>query len=102
MKHVSYMWYILVHFGTWYMWYIYGTYVFVSNYVLCIRIKPKGAYEVMWIYYIISTVYLRHVSSTFCVLLQEGTVVKYQCIIMKCVLCVCDIDQIYTADTASG
>ena len=28
-----------------------GTYTFVSNYVLCIRIKPTSTYEVMWMYY---------------------------------------------------
>ena len=54
----------------------------------------------MLIYYIISTVNLRHVSVTFSVLLQGGTIVKYQCMVMKYVLCISDIDQIYTVDTA--
>jgi hypothetical protein len=65
--YIWYMWYILV-----YMVHIvyFGIDAFVSNYVLCIRIKPTSVYEVMQIYYIISIVKLRHVSATFCVLLQ--------------------------------
>ena len=99
----------IVHFGIYIYTYIYiyiymprtyGTYAFVSNYVLCIRIKPTSAYEVMWIYYIISIVNFRQVSTTFCVLLQGGTIVKYQCMVMKHVLCVSDIDQIYTVEAA--
>jgi hypothetical protein len=44
--------------------------------------------------FITSIVNLRHVSATFCILLQGDTIVKYQCMIMKYVLCVSDIDQI--------